>query len=121
MGVLRGMAMFRNNMLFPLIESVIQRLIDAGITQQLEKFHMEYEKRRLLMQAPKKVEELKSFTVEDLSYGFEIWIITTAISLIVFCCEIIPEVAIILWKEFRNLVGLIFALNFLRGYVEKMK
>lgn len=114
-----GIATVRDSFMYPLMEEVVQRLYSAGIPQQREKLHIFFNVRREVQPEKEIPLGLKSFSTEDLSYGFEIWLIASGISVLVFMAEIGWKLCFYLWVEFKEYVGLAFVVNFLRTYTRK--
>lgn len=76
--------MVRNHFLFEMTEEVIDRFIPMGIIQHSYEFHVWMHDRPGY---PEKISNLKILGLEDLSFGFNIWIVTCTISVFGFLCE----------------------------------
>jgi hypothetical protein len=108
----------RNNFLFHLVDGILSRLISVGIPQHLKKFHTEVILRIKSRMAPIRDGVKDSFTLEDLDYGFVIWLIASAISIFVFFFELLLTFVKYLISSVRNFVGLIFVSSFLMKYFQ---
>jgi hypothetical protein len=117
----QGIGTKKNNFLFAFMDEILQKLNSGGIPQHLQKFHTELNLIKRRRMVPLIVEEKKSFSIDDLHYGFVIWFISSAISCLAFMCELIVQFSIYSWKKFRKYVVLLFVLNFLRKYVKKIR
>lgn len=79
-----GTSSYRNNFMFNLTEEVTQYLIQAGIPQYMRQyvtnfhFHLRKESRRP-----------KVFKIEDLQFGFEVWIVACGVATGVFVVEVL--------------------------------
>jgi hypothetical protein len=71
---------------------------------------------------PKKIPEAKEpqkLTIDDLSYGFTIWLAASSITVLVFSLEIFYKhfaVKVLNWikREIKNLIGLSLMLKFFK-------
>lgn len=72
----------RNNFMIDLFDEIIERLLPSGIIQHLKNKYG-YSTSFILKHGP------KVLSVDDLSYGFIIWLVTCAMSLSVFVLEIV--------------------------------
>lgn len=108
----------RNNFLFPLLNEVFDQLISGGIPQHLKKFHDERLMYVRRVRAQKNETIKDSFTMDDLDYGFKIWIITCGVSSLVFLLEFLVVYLKFLLSCIRNLIGLYFVALFLKKYVK---
>lgn len=95
---------YRNNFFAALNQQVSNAILTAGIPQYLFEYLTKYEMKPL-MGPPK---EPKVFDVEDLEFGFVIWLVACLLSTIVFFFEIPhKQLAIKLRRCIRRYVGLL--------------
>jgi hypothetical protein len=94
-----GICVNRNNFARTLNEKVMNALITAGIPQHLYKFTVEFE----LKSPPDPPRGPKVFDVEDLKFGFMIWLATISISIASFFAEVIFHYIL---KLFLNTLGI---------------
>ncbi|KAL7015192.1 hypothetical protein ACKWTF_016332 [Chironomus riparius] len=103
-------AMTKNSILYPYFEDVMEKLIPSGIPQYLPDFHA------FLLYGNYKnldMETLKVLTLDDLSFGFILWLIACAISMIGFLIEIVFAS---ISKAFKSVVGLILLLQAIKRF-----
>ena len=83
--LLGGLGMVKNSILYPIFDEVIRNLIPSGVPQYLRKYH-----ERLLYGIYEELEEKapKVLTLDDLEFGFIIWLIASGISIAAFLSEI---------------------------------
>lgn len=78
-----GVGVFKHNFMYGLTNEVMEKLIQTGIHQYFCKYLMEYYfYDRVQIKMP------KVFTVDDLRFGFVVWIIAVGIAIAVFVCEL---------------------------------
>lgn len=79
-----GLGMFRNSVLWPLFDDVMNKLIPSGIIHHIPNLYdyLMYDKYCYL---PKKVPRILTF--QDLAFGFALWLTACGISIIVFVAE----------------------------------
>jgi hypothetical protein len=92
----------RNHFLFDLVEKTLQNLLSSGIYQQNYNYAIWDRFRQV-----KEVEdsEPKVLSVEDLKFGFVVWICTCGVSILVFVLELIM-------KKFVRILIDFLALNY---------
>lgn len=93
-----GLCVYRNNFAATLHVKIMDALITAGIPQHWYKFTVEFE----LRSVPDPPREPKVFSIEDLKYGFIIWLVAISVSVGSFlleCCIYFNILAI------RSMVG----------------
>lgn len=96
-----------NNFIFELAETVIERFIQAGIVKYLFEFQGS------LKEAVD--DEPEVFSLNDLSFGFFIWLVACSVTLIVFACEVAIFWARIAGKKLvQNIIGLIYFVRLLK-------
>lgn len=81
-----GLSLTSNHFMYPLANDVMRNLISGGIAQYLEKYHTD------LVYPYYYEEEAKEpivLNIEDLSFGFVIWLVTSGISFVIFIYEIL--------------------------------
>lgn len=115
-----GIGTVKNNFLSQLTEEVLQRLITAGISQWQMKFHTDF----WFPKYPNdKNSEPTVLCVDDLNFGFIIWLIACGISGLMFLCEIL--ILILTQSNFylQDLIGLMsFGIFFKKiKIVQKLK
>ena len=103
----KGVATFRNAHSYWLIEDTMRILIQAGIPQYIKKFIILFcfkETREVEVKIP------KVFSINDLEFGFVVWLVACSVAIAGFLCEL-------MWfycKEgLRNFVGLCCIVRFL--------
>ena len=84
--ILKGVATYRNNHAYWLIEDTMQILIQAGIPQYIKK-SMFIQFFKAIPQPVVKVP--KVFSIDDLRFCFVVWLITCSVAIGVFLIEII--------------------------------
>lgn len=109
-----GLVMPPNQYLYWLIEETLQKIIPTGIPQHIKNFHLE------VCYPPKDVEEVgpQVLTIDDLNYGFVIWIVAIFITLIAFFFEFLMDRIVIkilngVKKYLRKVFGLILVVTWL--------
>lgn len=113
-----GLSMQRNSFLYQLSEKIMRDLITGGIPLNLVKFyHLILARAKL--PAP---EGPKVLNIEDLRYGFTIWLIACGIAVFTFFAELLIVKILLKFKnlikrEFLNLVGLFLFWKLLRNYL----
>lgn len=80
-----GVAVMKNNFIYHLTEDVMSALIEAGIPQ----YFLNYIEDVVLKELLADPIELKKFGVEDLTFGFVIFLGFCALSVLIFFLEII--------------------------------
>lgn len=88
-----------NNFFSAMNQKVMNALISAGIPQYFINFYTKFDLRPILI--PKK--DPKVFNVDDLMFGFIIWLVACGISITVFVMEVV-------FVFIRNCIGLIYLL-----------
>ncbi|CAG9808659.1 unnamed protein product [Chironomus riparius] len=87
-----GISTFRNHFLFELTDEIVQRFIPMGIIQHSYEFHTWVNFRNI-------VEDVEStqkvLDVDDLAYGFYIWLGACGISIIGFLLELVAHCLIV--------------------------
>lgn len=81
-----GLALYKNHFISHITFSTIEKLVEGGIPQYFHKFIYEYV---LDLNVDYENQGAMAFSVDDLSFGFIIWLYTCAISCGVFICEIL--------------------------------
>lgn len=80
-----GIATMRNNFIYNVTENVMSALVESGIAQ----YFFQYIKLVVLKGLPTDQQEPKKFSIEDLKFGFVIFLICCGISIVAFLCEIL--------------------------------
>lgn len=78
-----GICVYRNNFASHLNTKVMNALITAGIPQYWYKFVVEFE----LRSPPEPPRMPKVFSIDDLKYGFIIWLVAISVSVAAFLLE----------------------------------
>ena len=98
--ILKGVATYRNNHAYWLIEDTMRILIQAGIPQYVKNYIFEVYFREI-QESKEKIP--KVFGIDDLDYGFIVWLIACSIAVAGFVVEL-------LWfylrKGVKNFLGL---------------
>jgi hypothetical protein len=103
-----GMAVPVNNIMFQLAEDVLQHTIPTGIPQYMQKFHQD-----LLLKIDPIIEDEgpKVLTMKDLSFGFNIILVTLGVSCVVFVLEVIKfQLKIKIRRLVREFIGKLLVL-----------
>lgn len=82
---LYGVSLMRNNFLYNLTESVMSSLVEGGIPQ----YFLTYIEDVVLREKPSDPVEPKTFSIEDLEFGFIIFLVACGISIVAFLIEIV--------------------------------
>jgi hypothetical protein len=93
----------KNNFFSTLSHKVMNQLISGGIPQYLIDYFINFDMRPLLQP----IKEPKKFDIEDLMFGFIIWLIACGISITVFIIELTVFYG-------RNLSGIACIINFMK-------
>lgn len=101
-----GLATSNNHFIFHLADDVMQNLISAGIAQYLEKFYTDLDYPRYQEENGK---EPVVLSIDDLNFGFVIWLVASGVSVMAFICEILHNCKVFL----SNFLGLILFLKLL--------
>lgn len=80
-----GMGVSRNHFIYPLLEKTMTRAIEGGIPQYFLEFMLKFYM-KVIEDDPK---EPKVFGINDLHFGFVVWICSFAISLTAFSIELL--------------------------------
>lgn len=94
-----GVGHMKNNFIFSITDQVMSRLIDTGIPQYFLNYIETVELRPV---APEESEP-KVFEVEDLGFGFYVWLVFCALSILVF----VGELMVFYFWQLIGLVALI--------------
>lgn len=106
-----SICVYHDNFLYHFSEKVSNTLIEAGIIQYWFKYFVDFDLKPLL-NAPS---EPKVFEVEDLKFGFCVWLVASAISVAAFFGEILYFNAMIKIKRTAQKYGkLYFFIKFLK-------
>jgi hypothetical protein len=117
-GIMTG----RNQFIFRLTEETLRDLISGGIPQHIYKFHMD------MVFPPNSKDDLgpSVLGIDDLNYGFVIWIVAIVITLLAFIAELCMKFFIVklfnrIKKNLRKLLGIILVIDWLRNYLKSVK
>lgn len=80
-----GVGMMRNNFIYKVTEDAMRNLIDFGIPQ----YFLNYICENILRELPKDKKSPKKFSLNDLEFGFVIYLNCCGISIIIFVIEIL--------------------------------
>jgi hypothetical protein len=82
-----GLALFRNNFMYKSTEKIMRVIIEAGIPQYYRNFALDvYFYERIAENSP------QVFGIEDLHFGFVVWLCACGVSIAVFIIEIFCEI-----------------------------
>lgn len=104
-----GLSMASNSFLFEQTEDILQNLIAGGIPHHLFNYYISYLNRR---QAPI-LSGPKVLNIDDLSYGFIIWLVACSFAVLMFILEVFVTFLLKLWRKLKNLFALYFFTKFL--------
>ena len=91
-----GTSCYKNNFMFYLTEEVTQILVQAGIPQYLREYVADF-----YFPLRQEVIEPQVFAIEDLEFGFEIWLVACAVSIVVFIVELLyPKIKLLIQNIF---------------------
>jgi hypothetical protein len=108
-----GLASQPNHFTFDLMDEVIQYLFQAGITDQLTDYHKYVMRETIQQEEPRRPQV---FRLEDLSFGFVVWLVACGFCIAVF----FSETYFLIKQKFRRILGSFFALfNMLRFLRDK--
>lgn len=79
-----GIATMRNNFIYKATEETMSALVENGIPQYFLKFIQKV----ILKEKPADPNEPKNFSVEDLEFGFVIFLLSCAASSVIFLLEV---------------------------------
>jgi hypothetical protein len=79
-----GIGVSRNNFIYSLLEKALTPLVEAGIPQYFLDFMLKFYM-KVIEEDPS---EPKVFSVDDLSFGFIVWVLTCGISIAAFILEV---------------------------------
>lgn len=85
----------KNHYLFGIINEVMERIVPSGIPQFLHNFHRWNDFLRIMIDPPQKQTEV--LTMNDLGFGFVMWLVACAISTFGFIIEIT------MWPKIKRL------------------
>lgn len=109
-----GFGVPKNCFLFHIIDKVVQDLISTGIMSNIYNQYMDYR----YFAPPQK--EPKVLTVDDLEFGFVLWLIAALVSFVMFLSEFflfkfLRKVKFCIIAKVKNLVGKILVLRGLKN------
>ena len=108
-----GIAADRYSILESVFVDAMRQFVSSGIPQYLNHFHAD-----MISTKYQESEEKcpKVLTLDDLAFGFNLWLIACCVSICGFLCEIIKHYS---FKIFQNYIGLLFILNSLSNVAFK--
>lgn len=113
-----GISMQSTHFLFNIFDEVVAHLISGGIQQKLYENHSKVQIEKFSKNSTKFDEEiLNAFTIDDLSYGFVIWLISCGIAVWIFIAELFMKLMKLLRFEIENFVGIIFMMIFIQEHL----
>jgi hypothetical protein len=112
-----GFAFVPNNFLFPLFDEVIQRFNSAGILQ----WTIQLYNKRFYKPYQEPLREPQVFSIEDLSFGFFIWLAALGVSSMVFASELLPKFVRWIAKKIRIALSLILFVSYWKRLRNKIK
>jgi len=83
-----GFGFYGGNFFFPIVDKAVQQLTDTGIVNNWVKTVLQT---KIKME---KVKNAKVLLVNDLSFGFVIWLVSCGISVVIFACEMIQTIRV---------------------------
>lgn len=110
-----GISTIQNNFMFNIFEDSVQHLTSAGILQWMMIFYREYFFPPS-SEDPKGPQVLK---VDDLSFGFEIWLIASAFALTAFVIEASAKHILKIMQNFVVLISFLFGYKKFRRDIKK--
>lgn len=111
---LEGICLGRNNFGFPMLKSLFPKLVEAGIPQYFNSYFKDFELKPLLDDPA----EPFVFSIEDLRFGFIVWLVACGVSSVVFMIEVSWKFKNNSVRSFRDYIGIIWFLWELEGFVE---
>ena len=106
-----GTSTYKNNYMFYLTDKITQYLVEAGIPQQLRQYVIDYH-----FPIKEQSSDPLVFKVEDLDFGFVVWLGACAISTCVFLVEFLSVKIKLLVQNVCGLRALIIILKTQRFY-----
>lgn len=101
--------------MFHLMQDVISRLIPSGIPQHLLKY---YEWSRFRESLSKNTKIPKVLKMEDLEFGFILWIGSCAFTVVAFACEIVLKKILHVLKV---AIGIYYVRKGIENYVQSIR
>ncbi|XP_070508928.1 uncharacterized protein [Chironomus tepperi] len=84
--VLSSFLTYRNSFIYDILKEILEKIIPAGIPQYLVEYHMEQVYKKY---EPIENNEPKVLTVDDLTFGFVVWLGSCGIAVLGFIYEIL--------------------------------
>lgn len=110
---LLALSTFKHSILYDILHDVLEKTIPAGIPQYLEKYSIDV---LFSKYEPYVDEEPKVLTLNDLGFGFVVWLVACGISMIGYAAE---KLTFQLRKPMRTLIGLILFLKLFTWYLKR--
>jgi len=115
-----GLGMFRNSILYPIFDKAMKILIPSGIPQYLPEFH---ENLFLTRYHDLSVKMPRILKLDDLAFGFILWLIACGISIAGFVVELLSQQIVkgtkILISPLRDLIGLMILMYLIEKSLSK--
>ena len=109
-----GLGMVKNSFLYPIFDEVMRKLIPSGIPQYLPAFHSQL----LYGTFIESGEHLpKILTLDDLAFGFIMWMIACGISVASFVGEMLRHKTV---KMMKNYLGLALLLAVVQKRMQRV-
>lgn len=106
-----GIGVSRNHFIYPLLENTMTPVLEAGIPQYFIDFMLKFYM-KVIEDDPK---EPKVFSINDLYFGFVVWISSCSIALAAFIIELVWHYS---KKKFKEFNGIFHIRRFLgRGFL----
>lgn len=105
---------FSNCYMIQLFDKALQSMISGGIPQWKIKFYAEYFWLTYVEPPP----EPQVLSIDDLNFGFVIWLVALGLSSLSFLCEILCEIlkkSLKVLKDFLNLITFLVILRKFRS------
>jgi hypothetical protein len=97
----------KNFFMLDLVDDAVQQLLSTGMIQ-----HLKENNERLNRPKRQDPKGLQVLSVEDLKYGFIIWLVTCGVSLAAFLTEILVK---FIWEVLKKFCGIMVILIGLKG------
>lgn len=108
----------KNSILYDLMKNVTQKLFEAGILQYSYKLQEVW---GFPINPPEPEDKRRIFSMNDLGYGFEIWLIACGISTFVFVIEILyfwlPKIMGKIVEFLRSIIALSILLVWIKNHL----
>lgn len=108
----KGLAIFKNSILYDLFRNITERFFEAGILQHSYKLNLE----QAFPVPPEEIEDTRRIlSLSDLGFGFEIWLFACGISCSVFMLEIFSVLLPYAKNSLSSYIGLVILIKWLKN------